>query len=71
MEGLKVMSSEREENVSPHHDDANQMGLVRLEGNHSHQKPAAINPFASIERTGTSNPKVKVKVSCLNISFMS
>ena len=29
------------------------------------------NPFASIGRTGMSNSKVKVKVSCLNISFMT
>ena len=31
----------------------------------------SFNPFASIGRTGTSNSKVKVKVSCLDISFMT
>ena len=29
------------------------------------------NPFASIERTGTSKGKVKVRVICLNISFLT
>ena len=30
-----------------------------------------INPFASIGRTGTSKGKVKVRDTCLNISFLT